>query len=100
MLSITLYGFGSFFCAGNIVRDIDLIILHDDFSRASCTLAMNCKQYLAKSIDDVHVTILSKSEEKHFDFVKDAKAQQIGIVRDGFIESDVDCIFRALGLID
>lgn len=87
--SVTVYGFGSAFGETAAANDLDLLIVHQGADCASCQLAIECKQRLSDRFARAHVTMLSDSEEKHFQFVKTAHAVYLGIVREDYIDSDV-----------
>lgn len=94
--SITVYGFGSAFNSDKVPYDIDLLILHQDSDLATCKLAITCKNGLAKSINRTHVTMLSEAEEKHFQFIKAARAVRLGIIRESHFNADLKLISVAV----
>ncbi|WP_367867773.1 hypothetical protein [Pedobacter sp. WC2423] len=75
MISIELYGFGSYFNSNReIANDIDLLILSEDVCTDSINFSIQCKSYLIQMLQSAHVVMLSKSEEKDLDFKNKSKA--------------------------
>lgn len=96
MSQVVVYGFGSFFSAQPESSDIDLLLIHDDVSAESCTLVVRCKQYLMRTLNRVHVTILSIDEEREFGFIAQARARPIGLIDRKCINAEIDRISRSL----
>lgn len=94
--SVTVYGFGSAFAKVASAEDIDLLIVHACTDAASCELAIQCKYRLAERIASAHVTMLSSSEELHFQFIKRARAFGLGTVRRKCLEKDLECLFEEI----
>ncbi|MDH6234923.1 2-phosphoglycerate kinase [Mesorhizobium soli] len=90
--SVTVYGFGSAFADVAAANDVDLLIIHPETNAASCELAIRCKHHLAEHIARVHVTMLSASEEAHFQFIKRARALGLGIVRNSHLQKDFEAL--------
>jgi hypothetical protein len=77
-----VYGFGSYFISIMPYRDIDILIVHDSVSRQSCLQAIELKRMILKEINKANVSILSKSAEKHFDFINASGAILLGNVNE------------------
>lgn len=86
MSHIDVYGFGSFFNGNIEYSDIDLLLVHDDRSKESCALAISCKRELHSTLQNLHVTMLSKQAEQSFSFTETAQAQHLGRI-DALIDS-------------
>jgi len=84
--SVTVYGFGSAFVDAKAARDVDLLIVHQRTDLASCQLAIACKRRLAESIERAHITMLSEAEEAHFGFLKTARAEGLGAIREAYFD--------------
>lgn len=87
--SVTVYGFGSTFGDTKAPNDVDLLIVHEGIHPASCQLAIVCKRLLAESVARAHITMLSKDEEMHFQFIKTARAVFLGTIRESHIDGDL-----------
>lgn len=90
--SVTVYGFGSAFADVPAADDVDLLIIHPDTDAGSYELAIRCKHRLAEQIARAHVTMLSTSEEAHFQFIKRARALGLGTVRKSHLEKDSEAL--------
>ena len=90
--SVTVYGFGSAFAGFATADDIDLLIIHPDNEAASRKLAIQCKHCLAEHIARADVTMLSASEEAHFQFIRRARALSLGTVRKGHMDVDFESL--------
>lgn len=73
-----IYGFGSYFKSTIPYKDIDFLIVHDSISSESCSKAIYVKKMILKEIVGASVTILSKSSEDGFDFIKVSEAILLG----------------------
>lgn len=91
-----LYGFGTYFVGTNCSNDIDVLILHNSNDELSCQFAVECKNSLRRYINSVHVTILSLSEEREFDFRKISRARYIGIVKAHSIDENISDIVSSI----
>lgn len=80
MRHIEVYGFGSFFNGHADYGDIDLLLVHDDRSKESCVLAVRCKRELQATLQNLHVTMLSKQAERSFSFKLTAQAKHLGFI--------------------
>lgn len=80
MNHIEVYGFGSFFNGHTDYGDIDLLLVHDDRSKESCVLAIRCKRELQATLQNLHVTMLSKQAERSFSFKLTAQAKHLGFI--------------------
>lgn len=80
MNHIEVYGFGSFFNGYADYSDIDLLLVHDDRSAESCAFAIRCKRELQATLQNLHVTMLSKQAEQSFSFKLTAQAKPVGFV--------------------
>jgi len=91
---VLIYGFGSYFSSTKPYRDIDLLIVHDSISNASCLKAINLKKIILKEIDGASVTILSKSSAENFDFIKVSNAVLLGLVDEDASEPCIEEIIQ------
>lgn len=89
-----IYGFGSYFKSRKPYRDIDFLIVHDSISSESCLKAINVKKIIQEEIVGASVTILSKSSEEDFDFIKVSEAILLGTVDKEKAEPCIDEIVR------
>lgn len=94
MPTVSVFGFGSYFRGDDTARDIDLLIVHDNLSNESCALAIRCRRYLSEMVGNAHITILSKTEEEHFDFLTTSRARKLGAICSDRVEGDVVAICR------
>nr|WP_162623900.1 hypothetical protein [Paracoccus saliphilus] len=92
----SIFGFGSFFKEENAFNDVDLLIVHEDSSAASCRLAILCKKRLVELMDRAHVTMLSEKEEQQLDFIQKSGAVEIGQVVDLTAEAEIERIVVGL----
>jgi len=92
----TVYGFGSAYGRMDAGNDVDLLIVHENTDRASCKLAIRCKRQLSDHIRNAHITMLSKGEEAHFEFIRRAQAVPIGDIRESHIDADLAALKPAL----
>lgn len=75
MISIELYGFGSYFSSKReIANDIDLLILSEDIGTDDIIFSIRCKSCLIQMLKSAHVIMLSKSEEMQLDFKNKSNA--------------------------
>src|SRR3546814_21052692 len=74
-LSAAIYGFGSAFSDAASSNDIDILILHPSGDVAACRFAIECKARLGQLIRSVDVTMLSVTEEAHFNFIQRSGAR-------------------------
>jgi hypothetical protein len=86
MSHVEVYGFGSFFNGNADYNDIDLLLVHDDRSKESCSLAISCKRELMATLRNLDVTMLSKQAERSFSFTSTAQAKYLGRI-DALVES-------------
>lgn len=70
----SIYGFGSYFKGSSSFSDIDILIVHNSNSVASCLEAISLKNGLLERVDKASITMLSMSEEAELDFVRKASA--------------------------
>lgn len=75
--NLDLFGFGSYFNGTEKYRDIDLLVIHADEGKISCALASEYKIWLMSHVPQVHVTILSASEERELNFVERSRGRQL-----------------------
>ena len=94
--SVTIYGFGSAFDNKKTAYDIDLLVVHQGTDLASCQLAIACKRRLAESIERAHITMLSEAEEAHFGFLKTARAEGLGAIREDYFDVDLTALDAVL----
>ena len=73
IIETQVYGFGSYFQGANSYHDIDILVVHSSTDRASCLEAISLKKSIVKEIEKADVSILSKSSELDFDFIKKSK---------------------------
>lgn len=96
MSQIEVYGFGSFFCGNPDYRDIDLLLIHENRSKESCFLAINCKRQLQAIIRNLHVTMLSKQAEHSFAFKFTARAKYLGCIDMSAAGRDIEEILKLI----
>jgi len=89
-----IYGFGSYFKSRTSYGDIDFLIVHGSISSESCLKAINIKKIILKEIYGASVTILSKSSEEDFDFIKVSEAIFLGAVDEEKAETCINEIVR------
>lgn len=98
-----IYGFGSAFVAhdGNetIAQDVDLLIVHPSTHEESCQFAIVCKRRLAACVAEAHITMLSAGEEKHYEFIRTARAVRLGVIRADHIADDLRTIRAAVPIL-
>lgn len=92
ILNVIIYGFGSFFNGSEIFNDVDLLVVHSSNSYRSCLEAITLKREIISQIDNADVTMLSRSEEIKFNFVKKAMAIPLG----SYTEEEKENIVRDL----
>lgn len=80
MRAIEVCGFGSFFAEKTEFGDIDLLLVHADRSKESCAHAIRCKRELQTTLQNLHVTMLSKQAEQSFSFKLTAQAKHLGFI--------------------
>lgn len=101
MQSVYLYGFGSYFSFDKLcINDIDLLIIHENISEASCSRAIKCKKHLIKKIDRADITILSKIEEQRLRFIEKSNAIPIGTIDCNNAAESIEEIVNLLGIED
>lgn len=86
MSYVEVYGFGSYFNGSTDYGDIDLLLVHNDRSKESCSLAISCKRELQAILQNLHITMLSKQAERSFSFKLTAQVKYLGRI-DTLIES-------------
>lgn len=95
--SVAVYGFGSAFADTTTpIKDVDLLIVHAERDSVSLEHAIECNRRLVRRIAGAHVTMLSASEEAHFQFIKTAKAIRLGQVRKGHSTEDFEALVSAI----
>lgn len=95
-LRTSIYGFGSYFDNSQSHNDIDLLIVHDSIDRESCLNAISLKKHIAKEIRVADISILSKTAELEFDFIKQSNAALIFEFEGEYRESMFSEISRAV----
>lgn len=93
-LSVKVFGFGSFFLRRADARDIDLLVVHENTSSASCRFALKCRRELARLVHDAHVTLLAESEEIEKGFVQKSQARLLGCIAESNLASDIEELCR------
>lgn len=93
--SVTVFGFGSAFSDTDAANDVDLLIVHYGTDSASCRFAIQCKQQLSDYVARADITMLSDTEEAHFQFINTAHAVCLGMIREGHICIDVAALGTA-----
>ncbi len=89
MLTVSVYGFGSYFSAPTTANDIDILIVHESLDRTSCEFAIFCKSRLHKLLAHLHVTMLSAKEEQDAYFIATAQAYLLGAVSKNDAENNL-----------
>lgn len=83
-----VYGFGSYFHGNSSYQDIDILVVHTSTDRVSCLKAISLKKSIIKKIEKAGVSILSKSAELEFDFIKKSKGILLYEFNGDYSESD------------
>lgn len=91
---LTIYGFGSAFSGAKRARDVDIAIIHS--SPTAIPLALRCKRALVGRVPNLDVTVLSVSEEAHFQFLRTSDAKMLGRLNSVSFHSDVSKIAEKL----
>lgn len=73
-MTISVFGFGSYFKGANVSQDIDILIVHSSTDYNSCLEAISLKKAIVQEIGNADVSILSKTAELEFDFIQKAQA--------------------------
>jgi len=89
IFEIQVYGFGSYFYGSSSYQDIDILVVHNLTDRASCLKAISLKKSIIKKIEKAGVSILSKSAELDFDFIKKSKGILLHEFYGDYRESDL-----------
>jgi Nucleotidyltransferase domain len=86
-----VYGFGSYFKAGNSrPADIDILIVHSDYSPESIQSALGCKRHVMSQLAKCHVTILSVVEEGELNFIDTCQAKLLCSIAENESETVLD----------
>jgi hypothetical protein len=80
------------------VRDVDLLVVHENIEQRSCRLAISCKREFIRVVSNAHVTLLSKPEESQLHFVASSQAKFLGTINERSICSDILALCREFGL--
>ena len=94
---IHVYGFGSYFDESLDYGDIDLLIVHENLSVASCQSAIICKRKVIDLCPCAHITMLSVREEGSISFIARSRATILGSIFLGTLEFDIKRIVCAIG---
>lgn len=95
-MGIKVYGFGSYFNSISLYRDIDILIVHDSNDYYSCTQAVALKKAIAKRVEKIDVSILSKSEESYLNMIKQSCAILLYEIEDNYNSLDIERIISKL----
>lgn len=92
-----IYGFGSYFkIHAPPPNDIDLLVVHQDVSVDSISLALQCKAVLTKILPEAHITILSKEEERELEFLRRSQAALLNTVNSSNVSSTISELAKSL----
>lgn len=89
---LKIYGFGSFFSISSTFNDIDILIIHETFSKSSCQAAIKCKYLISSKLENADITILSIKEENSLKFILRSKAILLGEAMTSNLEKDIATI--------
>lgn len=84
-----IYGFGSYFYSSGSYQDIDILVVHSSTDRTPCLMAISLKKSIVEQIEKSDVSILSKSAELDFDFIKKSKGILLYEFNESYEESDL-----------
>lgn len=87
---VEVHGFGSHFRGSRACGDTDVLLLHEDISLASCNFVLKCKRALLSGSPQLHVTMLSRSEEASLGFIATANAQHVGAICAESFDADIE----------
>jgi hypothetical protein len=73
-LTISVYGYGSYFIGNSKYKDIDILITHISTDYNSCLEVIALKKSIVNEIEGADVTILSCVAESEFNFIQQSKA--------------------------
>lgn len=73
-MTISVYGYGSYFKGGDKYKDIDILITHISADYSSCLEVIALKKAIVNEIESADVTILSCVAELEFKFIQQSKA--------------------------
>ena len=91
-----VYGFGSAFSNRKSASDVDILILHANSSIESCRSAIRLKKKLCEMMEELHLTMLSECEARHFRFLETSGAKLIAEVDHFFGDAECDEIISRL----
>lgn len=95
--SVSLYGFGSFFVPqSSTPRDIDILIVHQRADPASIGFAIQCKAAIKRLVCNVHVVMLSESEEQELAFLQKCEGKLLGRVNERDPRGQLELICRLI----
>lgn len=95
-LKVDIYGFGSHFTSDGRGKDIDILLIHEDVSEASCDFAISCKDHVTKRFSRAHITVLAIAEAQELGFLERSHAHRLGCLCLGRIEQDFESIEKKL----
>ena len=96
-LSAKFYGFGSYFERAQAQsNDVDLLIIHADYTAESIELALECKRGVIAVMPTAHVTILSHREECELEFIRKCRAIPLGAITPGNVQSGIDVLEKLI----
>ena len=83
ILTVYVYGFGSYFKGSPLYQDIDILLVHTSTDYSSCLEVIALKKDIAQEIGESEITILSKSAESEFNFIEKSQAILLSKFEDG-----------------
>ncbi len=89
MATVKAYGFGSHFRIDRKARDIDVLLLHENFSNESCQHALACKARFIADIPSVDIIILSESEALENKLIDKSRAVFLGNIHESSRITDI-----------
>ncbi len=73
-LTISVYGYGSYFNGTSKYRDIDILITHISTDYNSCLEVIALKKSIVHEVEGADISILSCVAESEFNFIQKSKA--------------------------
>lgn len=95
-MTITVYGFGTYFRDSPSYHDIDILIVHSLTNHRACLDAISLKKIITLEIDKADVVILSRSAEAEFNFIEKSRAIFIHEITGMHCKIDYNVIFNTI----
>ena len=94
ILTMSIYGFGSYFKGASAYQDIDLLIVHNSTDYSACLAAISLKNSILQEIGSAGVSILSRVAELEFDFIQRSQAILLVEIEGSYKDSELMELFR------